>query len=168
MLSHVHRSLSLTEKVLSVGVCCIISDCSGYVNPVPHRSGQRGREAVLRSVREDWWQLSLRGGLQHFPLSLPFRNHFSSLVTGTWVFTVSSMSLCRNGWKIRAFFWLLHTAEIQLSCVSKPGCHSGVIWPRLCHSGLRANSIWATIRSILSKRSFVFAVVELVYLCARV
>lgn len=36
---------ALKEKVLSVRVCCVISDCSGYVNPIPHRNGKgRGQE----------------------------------------------------------------------------------------------------------------------------
>lgn len=41
--------VALREEVSSVGVCCVISDCSGYVNPIPHRSGEgRGREEEER------------------------------------------------------------------------------------------------------------------------
>lgn len=52
--------VALREEVSSVGVCCVISDCSGYVNPIPHRSGEgRGMgeggegEALLHTVSTD-------------------------------------------------------------------------------------------------------------------
>lgn len=54
--------VALREEVSSVGVCCVISDCSGYVNPIPHRSGkgrgreeeeERGRHCYTQSAQSD-------------------------------------------------------------------------------------------------------------------
>lgn len=53
--------VALREEVSSVGVCCVISDCSGYVNPIPHRSGEgrgweeeeRGRHCYTQSAQTD-------------------------------------------------------------------------------------------------------------------
>lgn len=70
--------VALREEVSSVGVCCVISDCSGYVNPIPHRSGEgrgreeeeRGRHCYTQSAQTDG-RRGTEGGLQHFTLFFP-------------------------------------------------------------------------------------------------
>lgn len=73
--------VALREEVSSVGVCCVISDCSGYVNPIPHRSGEgrgreeeeRGRHCYTQSAQTD----GRRGTGEGCSISHSFSPHLS-------------------------------------------------------------------------------------------